>query len=62
MREEVLAGTFFLNECPIIILFDLGASHDFKSFTCAMKAKLSLVASGRHTRLVPPEVEWMPAK
>jgi hypothetical protein len=44
--EEVLAGTFFLNDCPIIILFDSGASHDFMSFTCAKKAKLSLVASG----------------
>jgi predicted aspartyl protease len=42
--EEVLASTFFLNEHPIIILFDLGASHDFISFTCAKKAKLSLVA------------------
>jgi hypothetical protein len=46
MGGEVLAGTFFLNECSIIILFDLGASHDFMSFTCAKKAKLSLVASG----------------
>jgi hypothetical protein len=46
MGEEVLAGTFFLNECPIIILFDSGASHDFMSFTCAKKAKLSLVTSG----------------
>jgi hypothetical protein len=44
--EEVLAGTFFLNEHPIIILFDSGASHDFMSSTCAKKAKLSLVASG----------------
>jgi hypothetical protein len=44
--EEVLAGTFFLNEYPIIILFDSGASHDFMSFTCAKKVKLSLVASG----------------
>jgi hypothetical protein len=42
--EKVLAGTFLLNECPIIILFDSGASHDFMSFTCAKKAKLSLVA------------------
>jgi hypothetical protein len=45
MGEEVLAGTFFLNECLIIILFDFGAWHDFMSFTCAKKAKLSLVAS-----------------
>jgi hypothetical protein len=44
--EEVLAGTFFLNEHPIIILFDSIASHDFMSFTCAEKAKLSLVAMG----------------
>jgi predicted aspartyl protease len=44
--EEVLAGTLFLNERPIIILFDSGASHDFMSATCARKAKLSLVASG----------------
>jgi hypothetical protein len=44
--EEVLAGTFLLNEHLVIILFDSGASHDFISSTCAMKAKLSLVASG----------------
>jgi hypothetical protein len=43
MREEVLAGTFFLNECPIIILFDSGLSHDFISSTCAKKAMLSMV-------------------
>jgi hypothetical protein len=46
MEEEVLAGTFFLNERPIIIIFDSGASHDFMSFTYAKKSKLSLVASG----------------
>jgi predicted aspartyl protease len=36
---------FFLNEHPVIILFDFGASHDFMSSTYAKKAKLSLVAS-----------------
>jgi hypothetical protein len=46
MGKEVLAGTFFLNEHPVIILFDSAASHDFMSSTCAKKAKLSLVASG----------------
>jgi predicted aspartyl protease len=46
MGEEVLAGTFFLNECPIIILFDSKASHDFMSFASAKRAKLALVASG----------------
>jgi hypothetical protein len=44
--EEVIAGTFFLNEHPVIILFNSGASHDFMSSTCAKKAKLSLVTSG----------------
>jgi hypothetical protein len=44
--EEVLTGTFFLNNQPIVILFDSRASHDFMSFTCAKKARLTLVASG----------------
>jgi hypothetical protein len=35
--EEVLAGMFFLNECPI--LFDSGASHDFIRTTYERKAK-----------------------
>jgi hypothetical protein len=42
--EEVLAGTFFFNEHPVIILFDSKASHDFISSTCAKKAMLSMVA------------------
>jgi hypothetical protein len=44
--EEVLTGTFFLNEHLIIILFDSGASHDFMSSACAKRSKLTLVASG----------------
>jgi hypothetical protein len=44
--EEVLAGTFSLNEHPVIILFDSGASHNFMSSTYAKKEKLSLVTSG----------------
>jgi hypothetical protein len=43
--EEVLVGTFFLNECPIVILFDSEASHDFMSSACAKKARLTLMAS-----------------
>jgi hypothetical protein len=46
MGEKVLAGTFFLNKHPIIILFDSGASHDFVSSACAKRAKLTLVTSG----------------
>jgi hypothetical protein len=44
--EEVLAGMFFLNEHPIMVLFDSRASHNFMSSTCAKKGKLPLVASG----------------
>jgi hypothetical protein len=43
--EEVLAGTFFLNEHHVIILFDSGASNDFISSTCAKKAMLSMLAA-----------------
>jgi predicted aspartyl protease len=46
MGDEVLVGTFFLNEHPVIILFDSGASHDFISSACAKRARLTLVASG----------------
>jgi hypothetical protein len=45
MGEETLEATFFLNERPIIILFDSWASHDFISSTCAKKAILSMVAT-----------------
>jgi hypothetical protein len=43
--EEVLVGTFSLNEHHVIILFDSRASHDFISSTCAKKAMLSMVAT-----------------
>jgi predicted aspartyl protease len=43
--EELLSGTFFLNEHPVIIMFDSGASHDFISSTCAKKTMLSIVAA-----------------
>jgi hypothetical protein len=45
MGEEVIAGTFFLNEYPIIIMFDYVAPHDFVSSTCAKKARLSMIAT-----------------
>jgi hypothetical protein len=44
-REELLAGTFFLSEDPITIIFDSRASHDFISSTCAKKVMLSMVAT-----------------
>jgi hypothetical protein len=45
LGEEVFAGTFFLSEHPIIILFDLGALHDFMILAYAQKAKLTLWAT-----------------
>jgi hypothetical protein len=42
LGEEVLAGTFFLYEHTIIILFDSGASHDFLSLTYSQKVGLTL--------------------
>jgi hypothetical protein len=54
-REEVLAGMYFLNDYPVIILFDSRASHDFMSSTCAKKAKLSLVASRTTYVISTPE-------
>jgi hypothetical protein len=53
--EEVLADTFFLNERPIVILFDSGASHDFMSSTCAKKARLKLMASRAPYVISTPE-------
>jgi hypothetical protein len=43
--EEVMVGTFFLNEHPVIILFDSEASHDFIRSTCAKKVMLSTVTA-----------------
>jgi hypothetical protein len=43
MGEEVLVGTFFLNEHAIIILLYFGASHNFISSACAERARLTLV-------------------
>jgi hypothetical protein len=40
--EQVLAGTFSLKRCPIVILFDLGASHDFINKACTEKHQLDV--------------------
>jgi predicted aspartyl protease len=66
MGEEVLADTFFLNEHPIIILFDSGASHDFISSTCAKKAMLSTVAAEAPHMISTPggrvDADWIVSK
>jgi hypothetical protein len=53
--EEVLAGTFFPNEYPIIILFDSGALHNFIGSTCAKKVMLSMVATEAPYMISTPE-------
>jgi hypothetical protein len=45
LEGEVLAGTFLLFGCPIIILFDFGASNNFMSAACAKRSKLTLTVA-----------------
>jgi hypothetical protein len=40
--EQVLAVTFSLNGCPVAILFDSGATHDFNSKVCIQKSQLTI--------------------
>jgi hypothetical protein len=40
--EQVLVGTFSLNEHPILILFDSRASYDFISKACTQKHQLAI--------------------
>jgi hypothetical protein len=40
--EQVLVGTFSLNGHPVIILFELEASHDFISKACTQKHQLAI--------------------
>jgi hypothetical protein len=54
MGEEMLAGMFFLNEHPAIILFNSRASHDFISSTCAKKAMPSMVATEAPYVIITP--------
>jgi hypothetical protein len=35
--EQVLAGTFSLNEYPTVVLFDSGATHDFINKACTQR-------------------------
>jgi hypothetical protein len=40
--EQVLAGTFSLNEYPVVVMFDLGATHDFITKACTQRCQLSI--------------------
>jgi hypothetical protein len=40
--KSVLAGTFFLNGHPIVVLFDTGATYDFISNACTQRYQLAI--------------------
>jgi hypothetical protein len=52
--EEVLADTFLLFGCPIIILFASRASHDFMSSMCAKRGKLALTIAKPYYMISTP--------
>jgi hypothetical protein len=66
MGEDVLAGTFFLNEHPVIILFSSGSSLDFVSSACAKKTMLSMVATEAPYMISTPrgqvDADWIVRK
>jgi hypothetical protein len=39
----VTAGKFLINDHPIVVLFDLGASHSFTSSTFSSKHNLNVI-------------------
>jgi hypothetical protein len=40
--EQVLTGTFSLNEYPTVVLFNSGATHDFITKACTQRCQLSI--------------------
>jgi hypothetical protein len=40
--EQVLVGTFSLNEYPAVVLFNSGATHDFITKACTQRCQLSI--------------------
>ena len=50
----VMAGTFSVNDYPVIVLFDSGASHTFISKECALKLRLEMECLKSHYNIHSP--------
>jgi hypothetical protein len=44
---QVMAGMFSVNHCPVIVLFDSGASHTFISEACVAQLHLQVICLER---------------
>ena len=50
----VMAGTFLVNDYPVTVLFDSGASHIFISKECALKLGLEMECLKSHYNIHSP--------
>src|SRR6185437_6300878 len=39
---QVMTGTFSVNQCPVVVLFDFGASHTYISEACVARLNLQV--------------------
>ena len=51
---QVMAGTFSVNNLPVTVLFDSGASHTFISHECASRLGLEVENISRPYNIQPP--------
>jgi hypothetical protein len=62
MGEPILAGTFFLNDHFVVILFYSGATHDFVSKACTQKCKLVIEPISAPYMISTPRGRLSPSK
>jgi len=44
---QVMTGMFSINQCPVVVLFDFGASHTFISEACVARLNLPVTHMDR---------------
>jgi len=49
-----MAGTFSMNDCPVMVLFDSGASHIFISKKCAIRLGLKIESMSKPYHIHSP--------